>query len=230
MANSYLPSSDTDRVVWLNNFKTKMQQYGPSLGFTAAEITGIVNDANMYQYIITLKDGCKQAAQSLTQLGKLLRSAPSQSAMGAIPSLPVAGTPPASVQTGIFNRVAVAVARIKLQSTYTTAMGTDLGIIAPASSFNPATAQPVLTVKLQAGYPLLKWRKGEADGIHLYVDRQDGNGFISLDKLMRNEYIDIAPLPANTNVATWEYKARFLINDDEIGVFSAPVSITVFRV
>lgn len=229
MKTSYLPSGDLERVNWLNNFKTRMSQYGAQLGFTAAEITAAANDAAMFQYIVNLKEGCKAAMQSLVALTRNLRNSP-QVPMGAIPVLPVAGTAPASVLAGIFNRVSLTVARIKQHSNYTDAIGQEFDIIAPVSSFNPAAAKPVLKARVESGYPRLSWSRGQADGICLYVDRRDGAGFVLLDKLVRTNYIDITPLPANTFSVTWDYRARYMIDDDEIGLMSDTVTVSVVRV
>lgn len=230
MASSYLPSNDADRVVWLNSFKTKMNIYGPQLGFTAAELTSIQDDANMFQYIIQLKDNLKLASQSYAEIGKFLKSTSQQSPMNALPPVPVAGTPPAAVLTGIFARIVGYVQRIKYHANYTTAIGGELGIISPPNTFNPATVKPVLKGNVISGHPKITWRNGKADGVQLYVDRLDNNGFVLLAKRNSTSYIDIAPLPANTQFVTWHYKAKYIIDDEEIGLDSDILAIEVLRV
>jgi hypothetical protein len=230
MPSTYLPFSDADKVTWLNNFKTQIMANGASLGFTAAEITSIQNDAAMFQYIVNLKEGSRQALQALSTLTQDLRTASALTPMGAIPPLPVAGTPPVPVANGIFSRVSVYVKRIKMHPNYTATLGQVFDIIPPVTVFDPATAKPTLNARVDSGFPRLSWKKLEADGVFLYVDRRDGNGFVLIDKLVRTSYIDTHALPANTFSATWDYKARFMIDDDEIGVDSEIVTVTVMRV
>ena len=76
---------------------------------------------------------------------------------------------------------------------------------------------------------MLKWKKGESDGVNIYVDRHDNAGFVFLRRTVRNSYLDSAPLPPNTFSATWDYKIRYLIEDDEVGLFSSTISINVLR-
>lgn len=150
--------------------------------------------------------------------------------MNAFPPVPVAGTPPVAVLTGIFARVAAYVQRIRYHVNYTVTIGQELSIIPPPSTFNPATVKPVLKGKVLSGYPQLSWRNGRADGVQLYVDRQDGNGYVLLAKRNSTSYIDVTPLPANTQFVTWLYKAKYIIDDEEIGLDSDIISLEILRV
>ena len=228
MSMSFLPVSDSDRLAWLTNFKIKLAIYASTFGLTPAEVSGVVADHAMYQYVVNGVDAVRLYLQSLIQLRRSFRAS-MQAPMGVIPGLPPLGSAPASVQTGIFTRISALVQRIKHHPGYTTAIGQDLGIIAPVSTFNPATMKPELTVKLQAGYPVITYTRGDADGIKLYVDRRDGNGFVLLDKILRSKYIDVAPLPANTFTATVDYKGQYIISDDDVGLESDVVTINIVR-
>lgn len=230
MSQSYLPVSDADRVVWLNTFSSRIGQYATALGLTAGEVTSVQRDASMYAYIVQLQEAGKQYWTAVSGLKKQLRSSPQQSAAPAIPVAPAAGSPPTAVNSGVFNRIILLVSRIKQSSAYSNAMGQDLDIIPPAVTFNPSTMLPNLEIRLESGHPLLKWKKGEADGVQLYVDRRDNNGFVPLAKVFRSKYLDVMEVPVNTFTATWDYKARYLVGDDEVGQFSAVISINVVRV
>ncbi|MCU0434844.1 MAG: hypothetical protein MUC87_15420 [Bacteroidia bacterium] len=229
MATAYLPTADADRVVWLNNFSNRLNQYRQALGITTAEVNSYAADAAMLAYVIQLYDASSQFSQALSSIKRNLRSASQQVAMPALPALPNIGTAPATVNSGIFNRVVQLVARIKVHAAYTVAMGQDLGIVAPVVPFDPNTMQPNLRVSLEAGYPKLKWNKGLADGTKIYVDRHDNEGFVLLKQTVKNTLLDTEAMPANTYSVTWDYKARFLLDDDEVGLFSQTLSINVIR-
>ncbi len=229
--SKFIPSSDNDKVVWLNNFATKLGTYAANVGVTAAEVTATQKDASMYQYIINLQEIYKQTLQNITGYKSLLKHAVGQQHLSAvIPSLPTLGTAPASVPEGIFDRVSKLAVRIKASVNYTDNMGSDLGIIAPAVTFDASTLQPDIKIKLDAGRPHLKWTKGETDALDLYVDRNDGNGFTLLGRLMRNEYIDVASLPATKVIDEWNYKGIYVIADQPIGLYSATSSIAVKKI
>jgi hypothetical protein len=229
MSNSYLPVSDADRVVWLNTFSSRIGQYATSLGLTTAEVTSVQNDASMFAYLVQLQEAGHQYWTAVSGLKKQMRSSPQQSIAPAIPASPAVGPPPAAVRSGIFNRTVLLVARIKQNSVYTTTMGQDLNIIPTVVPFNPNDMLPNLSVRIESGHPLLKWKKGEADGVQLYVDRRDNAGFVPLAKVIRNTYLDTMEVPVNAFIATWDYKARYLVGDDEVGQFSPVISINVTR-
>lgn len=230
MSVSYLPDSDADRVSWLLNFKTKLQGYAATFGLTAAEVTSVQNDYAYYAYEVQLHEFARQLSKAVGEHKRLARSSATQQAMPAFPAMPALGTAPAAVNSGIFNRIAKLVQRLKYHLSYTDAIGRDLGIVASVPVFNPNAMQPDLSIRLNAGRPHLKWKKGDSDFIKLFVDRHDNRGFVLLAQVFRNEYIDIAELPEGVFGATWDYKGRYMIGDDEVGQFSQVISINVMRV
>jgi hypothetical protein len=147
--------------------------------------------------------------------------------MGAIPTLPVLTTAPPTVPEVVFDRVSKPAARIKNSANYSETIGSDLGIITPANNFDSSTMQPTLKIKLEAGRPHLKWIKGDSDALDLYVDRDDGAGFVLLGRLMRNEYVDIASLLPTKPIDEWNHKGVYVIADQPVGMYSAVSSITV---
>ena len=89
------------------------------------------------------------------------------------------------------------------------------------------TLKPDLIIKLDAGRPRIKCAKGVADAIDLYVDRKDGTGFTLIGRLLKTDYIDTFNLPAATPLVDWDYKAMYVIGNDNVGLMSAIASILV---
>jgi hypothetical protein len=229
MNTQYLPTADADRVIWLNNFNAALPQYAAALGLTTAEVQTVSRDAAWFAYVFQLQNDARQYLQAMTQYKNSMRSNSLQTANMPLPTLPTIGTPPTPAPAGIFNRIATLVMRIKRAPGYSPAIGQALDIIPAETTFNPNDMAPDLSIRIDAGHPLLRWKKGEADGAAIYVDRRDGNGFALLVETVKTSYIDIAPLPANTFSASWDYKARYFIGDDEVGNFSPVISINVIR-
>lgn len=227
-AQQYLPSSDNDRVIWLNNMNAALPQFAGALGLSVADLQILNADAVYFAFMVQYQNDLRQHLQAITQFKNNTRSNSLQSNMGTLPVF-MPPTPPPAVPAGIFNRVATLVLRIKRAPGYTAAIGQALNIIPPVVNFNPAAMTPELTGRLDAGRPQLRWKKGEADGVVIYVDRRDGNGFVQLVHTVKTAYIDAASLPANAFGATWDYKAIYFIGDDEVGNFSQVISINVFR-
>lgn len=224
---SYIPSGDADRGIWLGNFNTKLPTYASLLGITAAEVTAVQKDTAMFQYILSMGEAYKQMVNNITAYKNLLKHAVGQQHLGAIPTAPVLPTAPATVPEGCFDRVSKLVKRMKASVNYTDAIGQDLGIVAPTQTIDLATIQPDLSVKLDAGRPHIKCNKSYADAIDLYVDRKDGAGFVLVGRLLKLDYIDTVSLPANTLLAEWDYKAMYVIGNDNVGLMSPVVGVIV---
>lgn len=230
MASSFLPRTDADRVAWLVNFNTRIPQYAQQLGLTAADLTIVQHDTTAWSLIVQFNDAIHQYAKVIADIKNQFRNSSQQMAGPLIPAMPALPTLPAGVNSGIFNRITVLATRIRQHAAYTQAMGEDLGIVYPDNSIDFNTLAPELTIRLDAGHPLLHWKKGPADGVAIYVDRRDGNGFVHLADTVKTGYLDTATLPANTFSANWDYKIRYFIGDDEVGLFSAVVSVNVIIV
>jgi len=227
--NPYLPRTLAALLGWLQNFASKFAGYGPTLGFTAAEVTAITDDFNMFQYTMAAWDTFKAWLQDLNKFREILSNAPIGTPMPAFPAVPVLGVAPAAVPSGIFRRIANTVQRIKAHPNYAANIGEDLQIIGSEVVIDPNMLKPLLKGALDGVRPLIKWKKEHADSINLYVDRRDGQGFRFLAHDTIPDYIDTNEIPAGANSAVWDYKGRYLIGDDEVGAFSDVITITATR-
>lgn len=230
MNSSFIPRSDREKATWLNHFANRLPQYASTLDFTNNEEITTQQDADCFDYMVRLQEATKQYWISVANLKRRLNHSVQQTFSAVLPAPIDLGPIPPMVADGIFDRVTVLVSRIKMHPAYTVAIGQDLGIVPPpAVPINPATMMPEFTVTLQGGYPLLKWKKGVSDGVHIYVDRQDGNGMVLDKRTIKAEYLDTHPLPTGTYAATWKYQIIYLLEDDEVGLPSTIISVNVFR-
>ena len=225
--NRYIPSSDADKGIWLNNFTTKMSLYAAQLGVTPAELTALQKDNTAFQYIINTMESYRQYVLNLAGYKNMMKHASSSQHIGNLPVMPTLPAAPPMVTEGIFDRVSKMVTRIKASLNYSDNIGSDLGVIAPSSTVDISTLQPFINIKIDVGKPHLKWVKGVADAIDLYADRNDGNGFVYVGRLSRNEYLDITPMAANKVYDEWKYKAIFVISDAQVGLYSMIQSIDI---
>ncbi len=227
-SNSYLPSGDNDRLTWLNNFNSKLSGYASTLGITPAEVSSVADDTAMFTYTVNTCNVYKQTAQNMVAFKSLLKHQQLNAGpLGAIPGLPPIPPAPTAVPAGVFDRVGKLVARIKNSANYTNSIGQDLDVIAAPVVVNTTTMQPTLKVSLDAGRPHIKWLKGNADALDLYVDREDGAGFALMGRFINPEYIDVYNLPSTTPLAQWDYKAIYVIGNNPVGLYSPAESIVV---
>jgi hypothetical protein len=228
MTTSYMPNTDSGRLVWLNNLKNKIAGYATQFNLTAAEVAQITADYLMFAFIINASDLLKQSQQNFTAYKKMVIRNSGQTNV-TLPIVPNLGTVPTMVPAGIFDRSRLLVQRIKNHPNYTDAIGQDLNIIAPVNSTDLNSVSPALTHKLDVGRPHLKWPKSVSEATDLYVDRNDGNGFTLIGRFIRCEYLDTTAIAAGKIAEDWKYKAIYIIADEQVGMMSQAITVRTLK-
>ena len=229
MKGFYLSTTDQGKADFLDNLGNKIPSYQVTLGLTPADVTSVQNDAAMFNYLLDMQEGYKTAKQDISKYKNALRDGPLGISPNALPIAPVLPVAPALVNDGIFIRIYKLGARIKAAPAYTEAIGEALGLVGDEQVIDIPNLKPVLKHRLDAGRPMIIWKKGPADAIDIYVDRKDGGGFVFLVTDTFPDYLDTFPVPAGVQTAVWDYKAVYSINDEQVGQFSDPMPVTVSR-
>ncbi len=219
---NYLPRAEKDRVVWLNNFSDKFSQSAASLGFTAAEVAAVTNDAAMFSFLITCVEIYTTAKEQCVDYKNLVSKGPIGATGGPVPPPPAMAAVPTEVAPGIFPRLSKLVDRIKASPTYTEATGKDLGIIGAQQTFDPDNMKPAIKLVFKGGQVEVQWVKGDADSIRIESDKGTGWHFLAIDSVPH--YTDTTPITAP---ATWKYRAMYIISDELVGQWSDVASIAV---
>ena len=231
MKAPYLAKDDSGKVSWLKNLSTKTPTYATVLDITLAEQTSLDNDDAMFEYIvITMHPAYKTKVQDITAFKNIMRDGPLGTPTPPIPVAPTLPAAPTVVDSGIFPRVAKFVQRLKNHPNYTENIGEDLGIVGAEMTFNPLELKPELKGDLDANRPKIIWKKGPfADSIDLYVDRQLDDNYEYLTNDSEPDYIDTYTMPADVASAVYRYKGIYRIDDEQVGQYSDPITITVTR-
>ena len=227
--DTYVPRTDAAKAIWLNTFAEKINQpgspgstAGEDLGLTAAQVAQTVKDAAMFNFCIQNQDSFKNEKEERTNYKNLVRGGAEGVAMDPYPTTPPV-SPPETVPQGVFKRVSQNVAHIKSHENYSTAIGEDWGIIGDDQVFDPNELKPVLDLLVLGSGVLVKWEKGFAEAIRIFVDR--GSGFTWLATDSEPDYLDTFAMPAGA--ATWKYKAIYEIDGEEVGQFSDEAEVQV---
>ncbi|MDF2453960.1 MAG: hypothetical protein K0S26_3464 [Bacteroidota bacterium] len=228
-AITFIPNADNDKMIWIHNFSLKLPLYASMVGVSAAEVSSVQNDAAAFSYLMNLHEQLKQSLMQVTSYKRMMKHASGQQHLGPLPSIPILSNQPVAVPQGIFDRISKLVQRIKASIHYTTNMGADLGIISPNSKTDTSTLQPRLKIYMEAGYPRIKCSKGIAEALDLFVDRKDGKGFVLLNRLLIFDYLDMAALPTDNSLTEWNYKAMYVMGNDNVGLMSPVESVIVKR-
>ena len=198
----YLPKAEGLLIIWLENFKAKIDGHSTALDLDSTEVgvlqdacTDIIDDINL---TTQKKDDWKAQVEDKNDYKK------------------------EKLET-----ITSKVNQFKEETTYTTGIVDSLGVEGTEDGFDPATYKPDLSVtNIQQGR-LLKFSKSKTDGVNIYR-RNKGTGewtFLALDT--RSPYLDSEAFSAPTEV---EYKVVGVIDLEEIGKDSDTVEITTAEV
>ncbi len=226
MADYFIPRADAQKVIWLNNFSSKIGNYMTKYGITAAEKTDMVNFALDFAFRVSLTAQMKTALEGVVKWKNGLRDGISAGGVVSVPVMPSLASAPTAVAPGGFDRVADLVKKIKNNNAYTEADGADLGIIGnTANRSDLSTLKPVIVLKAgTAGRSAFGWKLNDMDGLNVYKDEGTGTfRFYARDN--HPDYEDTAPLPANP--VRHRYKFIYVLNDEEVGQFSDVITVNV---
>jgi hypothetical protein len=145
-----------------------------------------------------------------------------------VPSWPA--LPSVLIEPGVEERREKWVARAKASPNYNPSIGIQLGLEATAASFDQATYQAIIT-NLASPSPRTvtgKFRKagGHIDGINLYGRKDGTERWILLGRFNASPFSALVPLAGEAPEA-WEFLARAVKRDVEIGVASNVVQVIV---
>jgi len=229
MKSDYVNKSDIAFGQQLNLMATGLPGYATVLGIAADTLAAVLADDKYFDYCLKCQAILQKAARESTYWRDLIRSGGPLPPTGS-PLAPVLPEAPPAVNPGIENRYRALAKTIKGNKNYNAAIGTALGIEG-SQQIGPdlTTIQPAMDVTISGNAVLVDWGwqgySAWLDLCELQVDRGDGRGYIPLAFDTTPGYTDTQPFPATP--VKWTYRAIYRVGDAQVGVWSAPVSITV---
>src|SRR5712692_9021414 len=206
--SDFIPRTDSDFLVWHDQFKTAVLAQAATFGLLAADTTPITNDTTAVHAKVTSRNSTSSIAT---------------------PCISDKNTSRANA-----NKHARALAaRIKAHPAYTVALGSLLGIEGPQDTTDLTTSKPTLTgIDQTGGVVELDFDKSISDGVNMnpesfrgYAKRDGDADFVFLARDTASPYIDNRPLLVATKPELREYKAVYVLSDAEIGLFSDEVVV-----
>jgi len=217
------------KLQFLRNFNTKLKTHAVNFGISAAEVTYVENATDMFGYLLRMQESFKTFKQEISAYKNMIRNGEESETPHAFPVIPTLPAPPVLVNNDIFGYIRRLVARIKAHPAYDEAIGEDLGIVGDEHVVDKSSLRPILKSRIEAGHPVIIWKKGTADALDIYVDRKDGKGFVLLATDFQPDYTDKHPVPKDVESIVWEYKAAYRIGDKQVGHFSDVVRVAVAK-
>lgn len=197
----YLPSRDAEFVLWHDNFKAQASTIGGTLGITAADLTALNNDNTSLHEVMEAAADLEARASQATAEKNMKRKEVEQ-------------------------RVRTFAKRLKLHAAYNSGFGEQLKIEGPEEIVDLTDAQPKIKATPEPhGLIVLTFVKSKSDGVSIYSHREGESSFTFLARDTNSPYIDNRPCLVPGKMETRAYKARYIVDDQEVGRFSDEVTV-----
>ena len=224
--SSFMLKDDSSKADLLDHVAATLPKYTGTLEISADDLTSLQADAVSFRYALNILSRAQSYAHNCTAFKNLLRDGGTDATEWPISPLLPEPIPPI-VKSGIIPRFSLFVTRLKAHKDYSPAIGQDLKIVGSAYIIDPSTWKPMLSILMQAGHPTVAWAKGKVSALELWVDRNDGNGFVFLTINTEPNTADSAPLPPPGTSVLWKYKAIYRFHDEQVGEWSDVLSVVV---
>ena len=229
-ATPYLPTTQTGKLAWLQNFDLKLGDYDTKLTILPATITSVHADTLALGHGLALGDAAQPFDFRCTTYKVTLMNGVSTGAVLDVPVFTAPLAPPAAVQPGIFRRIGALVKTIKAHPNYTSDIGDDLEINGAEPSSDSAMAAEVKTIlkpRKVGLYINIKYLKKTLSAAKLDCKRGSETEFSYLDTAIEANYVDRRPNLVPGQPETRQYRGWCVIKGEIVGVVSDVVSITV---
>lgn len=187
----YIPTKESDKVIWNNNFSAKIDAIGGDVGLAPAEITAIKAVCSDNAGIIVASDDAQTAART----AKAAKDA--------------------QIKTGE-KAIRETVRKIKSSTNYTTAIGRNLGIIGEDPSVDYSTYKPKIKANVMPGHVRIDFVKDGLNGMHIYGRKKGEIKWVKLAYDTYSPYLDSNPLGVDAVPEHREYMAIGVIRDEEV--------------
>jgi hypothetical protein len=221
----WFPTTLNERVAWINSFAKNFEKVGPSLGFSAADITSMTQDAEDFKAAANALNLAEAFMAGLRLYRITITEAKSGSPEPHFPTLNIS-PPPNGVPAGIFQRLDERVQRIRTAATYTDEVGALLGII-PARRQSLVESELVPQLKASAlpgNVVQLRFTRAETDGLFVQIKLHKEGEWTNVGRFMRSPAVIEVPDGSGDPRAV-QIRARYMIGNDSVGQNSNIIDI-----
>ena len=194
-SKDYLPRIDSQFVIWLENFSTKLASHASTLGVAPADVSQFQTD------LTTIRQKLSDVQTKKTSLDSSVESKE-------------------ATLVEIAKRLRDAVVVIKRKSGYTDSIGADLGIISSSMEPTDGLPKPEFQTTILPDKVRLDWVKGNSDGVVVQSKRGNEAEYTTLGRDTISPFDDERPCLTSGTPEMRMYRVRYLRGDDEVGDWS----------
>jgi hypothetical protein len=202
MKTDYIPRKENDLLAWHDKFKAGTTAHGTALGLTAPNLASITDDNEDLHADIGASVTADAAAQSAT-----------------------------AAKRATVKRVVAAsrtyAQHMKTAPAYSDVLGQTMGIEGAADTTDLANSKPTLTCLAKGGGAVeIAFDKSTSDGVNIYCLRPGDTAPVFLARDTYSPYVDNRPLLVPGKPEIREYRATYVLTDEEIGASSDEALVT----
>jgi hypothetical protein len=208
------------------------------LGLDATEVANLKKTRDLVNFIFSMDGVSHEYAQNMSKYTRILFHGLNDEILGPIPVGPAyPAILPDVTSANSFKQFSDFVQDCKRSPNFTSNVAEGLGVLAPASEFDPNTGVPEIKLSITTnGHPLSHLRnKGKYDGFEIWKMVFQGAGpippqpdnFRKLERVFGVDYVDPEPLPVFGQSQVWLYKYFYILKNQPAGIVSPIYNITV---
>lgn len=222
----YLPTEDEEKVVWLNNYADKKDQYQALFGFTPTEVASTNNDANMWEFLVQRGFKVLREKEEFFKYKDAVEDGPETYDTSNKPVFDPGAAFPTLVEPDIFGRVGDDAETIKRHKKYTPGIGDEMGIEGAEKIFDAENYKTTMTAKAFEGFVNIGFIKKGVQAVVIYSRLQGETEWVKLDRALQSPYKDERPLSQAGVPEIREYSGKGFIGKEEIGLRSDTITVT----
>lgn len=200
--NYFIPSTDSELVRWLNNYKEQIAVVGPLAGLTLPQITELQDKAqksiDALMAVVLKKQEYRDAVLTKNQ-----------------------------TRSEEVNFIANASVILKRSPLYTSNIGGALNIITLEAEQSRLTLQPTLKINVFPQFVEVGFNKRSQTGVTIFSRLHGTEEWVKLADAIHSPYKDARPLQVTGKAEVREYMCRCYSGDELIG-HNSEVRIAVF--
>ena len=229
-SHKWFPRILAERAAWYENFANQFADVAVSLDFTANDVNSVNNDNDVFQFLADATVEIDAYKKAIGQYRTIITEGDIGDPNPQFPANP-ALTLPASVDTGIFERLIKLVERIRAAPNYTDQIGALLGILPTASgSIVEGEVKPTIqTFAAQTGYQfsVVVTGRGESDMWDVLILKKGAGSWQSV-KTAVGKSVDVVITPTTAGEAEQiQVRVQLKKNNQNYGQPSDMVYVTV---
>ncbi|HCI51854.1 MAG: hypothetical protein WCK93_06540 [Nitrosomonadales bacterium] len=225
MSNAaYMPKDDNSKADLLEHMAVTLPKYTVPLNISDGDMVQLKADAVGFRYVLKRHQMAESHRHNWTACKDQIRDGGTGSNDWPVSTPEDAEIPP-PLTPGVIPRLSKLIAAIKANKNYTEAIGQDLRLIGARHVIVSDNWKPALSAKNKGGHAVISWTKGDAHALEIWADRGDGKGFVFFTISTTASVTDNSPLP--DSISVWQYKAIYRLSDEQVGLWSDVLSVTV---